>query len=220
MRYPFVADLVGNTICADLLDYLVRDHLFTGLPFSIGYRFISAFYVVPSGQGPLSKRMALNIVRRGHERSDVVSELLKALRFRYELSERVYAHHAKLSADAMLGEALERWEGALWLSRAALAGLDAVPGHERHLAVPDVYPLKRLFAKTHGEATASRVQECVRAQLETAFLAHGDDGLLERMTLLEETPLEAPPAVLEPARRLLATAPAWPTRCYGEICSG
>ena len=27
--YEFVADIVGNTICADLLDYLRRDHLYT-----------------------------------------------------------------------------------------------------------------------------------------------------------------------------------------------
>ena len=26
-RYPFVGDIVGNTICADLLDYLPRDHV-------------------------------------------------------------------------------------------------------------------------------------------------------------------------------------------------
>ena len=122
MKYPFVADLVGNTICADLLDYLVRDHLFAGLPASIGNRFISAFYVVPSGRGPFSRRMALNIMRQEHERSDVVSELLKALRYRYELSERALAHHAKLAADAMLGEALERWAGAV-----ARAGRDARP---------------------------------------------------------------------------------------------
>jgi hypothetical protein len=78
MKYPFVADLVGNTICADLLDYLVRDHLFTGLPARLGDRFISAFFVVPTGRGPLSQRMALNIQRNGHERTDVVSELLGA----------------------------------------------------------------------------------------------------------------------------------------------
>lgn len=38
-EYPFVADLVGNTICADLLDYLDRDHRNTGIPFSLGKRF-------------------------------------------------------------------------------------------------------------------------------------------------------------------------------------
>ncbi|HEX6752311.1 MAG TPA: hypothetical protein VF093_01800 [Solirubrobacterales bacterium] len=110
MKYPFCADLVGNTICADLLDYLDRDHLFTGLPESLGRRFISAFFVTPSERGPFGERLALNIHRNGRERTDIVSELLKALRYRYELSERALVHPAKLAADAMLGESIERWE--------------------------------------------------------------------------------------------------------------
>ncbi len=32
LSYPFAQDIVGNTISADLLDYLTRDHVFTGLP--------------------------------------------------------------------------------------------------------------------------------------------------------------------------------------------
>lgn len=182
MEYPFVADLVGNTICADLLDYLVRDHLFAGLPASLGHRFISAFFVVPDGRGPLSRRMALNIQRHEHERSDVVSELLKALRYRYELSERALYHHAKLCADAMLGEALERWEGALWLQKASDA-LDSIEGHEAPLAAGRTYELKAMLEQADADkATAIRGQ--VRLALEEPFLAHGDDGLLEQMSAL------------------------------------
>ena len=47
-RYPFVGDIVGNTICADLIDYLQRDHEFTGLPAKLGDRFIHGFYVTRS----------------------------------------------------------------------------------------------------------------------------------------------------------------------------
>ena len=32
LSYPFVQDIVGNTISADLMDYLTRDHVFTGFP--------------------------------------------------------------------------------------------------------------------------------------------------------------------------------------------
>src|SRR5439155_14882155 len=32
LDYPYAADIVGNTICADLLDYLARDAHYTGLP--------------------------------------------------------------------------------------------------------------------------------------------------------------------------------------------
>ena len=43
--YPFVGDIVNNTICADILDYLHRDHYFTGLPCTVGDRFMDNFYV-------------------------------------------------------------------------------------------------------------------------------------------------------------------------------
>lgn len=127
MRYPFAADLVGNTICADLLDYLPRDHLYTGLPAAIGHRFTSAFFIVPAQRGPYSERLALNIMQDGYERTDVVSELLKALRYRYELSERALYHHAKLAADVMVGKALDVWARAVWIEHAApvIATLDA-----------------------------------------------------------------------------------------------
>ncbi len=70
MRYPFAADLVGNTICADLLNYLLRDHLYTGLPVALGHRFTSAFFIVPERRGPYSERVALNIMQDGYERTD------------------------------------------------------------------------------------------------------------------------------------------------------
>lgn len=109
MRYPFVADLVGNTICADLIDYLPRDHLYSGLPMALGHRFLDAFFVTGTERTRLACRMALSVVRENRERTDIVTELLKYLRYRYELTERVLVHHAKLSADAMVGKALELW---------------------------------------------------------------------------------------------------------------
>ncbi len=62
--------------------------------------------------------MVLRIQRDSQTRADVVTELLKHLRYRYELSERVLVHHAKLAADAMIGKALSIWRDALWIDRA------------------------------------------------------------------------------------------------------
>jgi uncharacterized protein len=108
--YLFVKDLVGNTICGDLVDYLARDHLFAGLPIGLGQRFLSALFVTPDGENEFyRRRMALSITRDGRERADVVTELLKYLRYRYELTERVLVHHAKLRADAMVGKLLQLW---------------------------------------------------------------------------------------------------------------
>ena len=108
-RYPFVADIVGNTICADLIDYLQRDHHFTGLPASLGHRFIEGFYVTRSDNPYQQKRMVVQVSREGRRRTDVISEMLKYLRYRYELSERVIVHHAKVAADVMVGRLLEMW---------------------------------------------------------------------------------------------------------------
>lgn len=107
--YAFVADIVGNTICADLLDYLRRDHLYTGLPARLGHRFVESFYVTRSSEPLVKARMVIKITRDRHYREDVVSELLKYLRYRYELSERALDHHAKLAADAMIGKLFELW---------------------------------------------------------------------------------------------------------------
>jgi HD superfamily phosphohydrolase len=197
-RFPWVADLVGDTICADLLDYLLRDHLFTGLPASLGKRFASAFFVVPEGRGPYSERVALSIVRDGHERADVVSELLKALRYRYELSERVLTHHAKLAADAMVGKALELWESAIWLSRAGpiVDGLDDLEIHAGNQDVTAIRNgMRRLLGSNEKPKEGSHADwrmtdeptayddavTRTREELERAMRRHGDDGLLEML---------------------------------------
>lgn len=109
-KYPFVADLVGNTICADLLDYLWRDFYFLGLPGRLGQRFLSYFYITNSTEEPAMRyRMALRIEKKGRLRADVVSEVFKYLRYRYELGERALQHHAKIAADAMVAKAFELW---------------------------------------------------------------------------------------------------------------
>lgn len=114
-RYRFVQDIVGNTICADLLDYLARDHYYTGLPAALGWRFMSGFYVTRSDHPfpDYRGRMVIRITKGGKRRADVETELFKYLRYRYELSERVLVHHAKLGADSMVGKLLETWRAAL-----------------------------------------------------------------------------------------------------------
>ena len=48
LRYPFVHDLVGNTICADLIDYVQRDMYFCGLTEGIGKRFLQYLGIIPA----------------------------------------------------------------------------------------------------------------------------------------------------------------------------
>lgn len=106
--FRFVEDLVGNTICADLIDYLHRDFHYTGLRAGLGTRFLSYFFVTDSKTSP-SNRLALRITKNERLRIDVVSEILKYLRYRYELAERALYHHAKMAADTMVGRAIADW---------------------------------------------------------------------------------------------------------------
>ena len=165
-KYRFVADVVGDTICADLLDYLRRDHLNTGLPLALGDRFMSAFYVTPSTRGVYAERMALLLHRDGRLRVDVSDEVLKHLRYRYELTERVYMHHAKLAGDAMLGRMLTHLDASLVKDPASL------PGPDRRARLACIPALTRARARANERPTDQQ-------RLEDLLLSYGDDALLE-----------------------------------------
>ena len=119
-KYPFVDDLVGNTICADLLDYLGRDHFYTGLPMSLGTRFLDNFYVTSEMSDPKA-RVVLRLVRGGRVRHDILTEVLKHLRYRFEETERVLFHKTKLAADVMLGHLLSCAFDVAWREELARA---------------------------------------------------------------------------------------------------
>lgn len=115
LRFPYAVDIVSNTVCADLLDYLKRDAYFTGLRQAYDDRFISYFMLVEPEQSegvvrPTSAfdgRPALIIKKGDRVKWSVLSEVLKLLRLRYELGERVYFHHAKIVTSAMLSRAVQ-----------------------------------------------------------------------------------------------------------------
>lgn len=92
--------IVSSTIDADLLDYLRRDSYFAGLAQSYDDRIFRYFQVV-DGQ------LALDMTKHGMERPDARSETVQLLRMRYFLTERVYYHHTKVAAGAMISKAVE-----------------------------------------------------------------------------------------------------------------
>lgn len=177
-RFPFVTDIVGNTICADLIDYLQRDHYFCGLPLALGNRFVNDFYVMPREHKRYPGKMVVRITRDGHQRADVVSELVKYLRYRYELSERVLYHHAKVAADAMVGKLLEMRFDALWAAEATLRFPELVSTDD---LAGDADALVATVRREQGVEAADDLDDHVRGELEDFFLTHGDDGLLQRL---------------------------------------
>jgi uncharacterized protein len=105
---PFIADIIGNTVCADMLDYVQRDMAACGMPAALGDRFLDFFTITPRDalDHRDRRRMALNLDKRGMPRPDVESEVLKLLGYRYELVERVYFHHGKNAASVMIARAV------------------------------------------------------------------------------------------------------------------
>ena len=96
----YLRDIVDGTICADLLDYLKRDNYFCGLRQEFDQR-VFRYFTVADG------RLALDLVQDGLFRRDALSEITNLLRIRYVLSERVYYHHAKIAAGAMISKLVE-----------------------------------------------------------------------------------------------------------------
>jgi HD superfamily phosphohydrolase len=81
---------------------LRRDAHYTGLELRYDRRVIDYFRVDRASQ-----RLFVDCEKNGMLREDIVSELLRVLECRYHFSERVYYHHAKIAAGALLSRMVE-----------------------------------------------------------------------------------------------------------------
>ena len=110
-RDMFMIDLVGNTMCADLLDYARRDAENAGLRVQFDDRFLR-YLCLASVEGSLSpdKRTCIRTavqIFTDKMRYDVLSEMSGILKARYLINERVLFHPTKCAAGAMLGTAVQ-----------------------------------------------------------------------------------------------------------------
>ena len=134
----FWKQVVSDTIDADLLDYLRRDAHFTGLELRYDRRVLDYFRVDRQSQ-----QLFVDCEKNGMLREDIVSELLRVLECRYHFSERVYYHHAKIAAGALLSRMVEL---------AMRSGALAAPELQR---LTDESLLWRLGGLDLGEAVAT-----------------------------------------------------------------
>lgn len=98
----FVADIIHNTICADLLDYLERDVHNTGVFGEYDPRMIS-YFTIQNVNG--QDRLVIKLYKKDVNepiRWDVVSSILKCLRLRCDLATSIYLHHCRREASAMI----------------------------------------------------------------------------------------------------------------------
>jgi HD superfamily phosphohydrolase len=116
IRLDVGSNMIGNTICADLLDYLFRDWYHVGKPRTFDDRVLQYMEIRAPSDADGTQRSSEDrfVVALGNSpriRSDGVSAILDFLEWRYQLAETVLFHRTKLAAAAMLDRALfELWE--------------------------------------------------------------------------------------------------------------
>ena len=98
----FMRQMLSDTIDSDLLDYLRRDAYYTGLELQYDTR-VAGYFRVDAQTG----EMFVDCEKEGMLREDIMSELMRLLEIRYHFSERVYYHHAKVAAGALLARMVE-----------------------------------------------------------------------------------------------------------------
>ncbi len=114
LRYPFVYDLVSNTICADLIDYIQRDMFFCGLSERIGTRFMRQLGVIPTEFDPAlagTRDFSLRPYRVGEQvdsaqpthQTEGKSRAARLALLLYSYNER----HAFSTKENVLGEAID-----------------------------------------------------------------------------------------------------------------
>jgi len=116
---PYRKDIVADTICADLLDYLMRDAKNTGFLQSLDLKFFDRMTIakaIPDKTNTLIKlkdipdfceHVVFDIYdwKRGIIRQSVITEIIAFLQQRYLLAERIYNHRVVEGARSMLQEA-------------------------------------------------------------------------------------------------------------------
>ncbi|MGH2361891.1 MAG: hypothetical protein ACRDGM_15300 [bacterium] len=151
---PFMADVVGNTICADLLDYLVRDGKRLKLDMRDNARLQRYLVIRPASaivEYAESLRLTIHAVHRnGLRRRDTVSDLLDLMRERHRFAEVVYYHPKKAAFSTMLAKAME-----------------SLPEEARPVDGPGIYPAP----------WSPRVRAAVRANI----VHFGDEALLTHL---------------------------------------
>jgi HD superfamily phosphohydrolase len=125
---PFRHDIIGNTLSADLIDYLKRDLCRLGMAREIDLHLLNYYVLInpqssdflddgcDAGQGsaeartkrPTHYRCAIEIQdqRRGTSRVVLINDIFRLLDLRHEIHEKAVMHRVVQSANAMLARAL------------------------------------------------------------------------------------------------------------------
>lgn len=104
LEYPFIADIIGDTVCADLIDYSQRDCYFAGLAFSIPMTLWRRL-TIRNIDGKFHTVLRISD-KNGKVEMNYVNEIINLLHVRFLLAERVNLHKTKIAASAMIIDAV------------------------------------------------------------------------------------------------------------------
>ncbi len=107
IRISVCRDIVGNTICADLLDYLHRDWNHIGKPRFFDRRLFE-YMQIRYDQCDGVPKFVISYGQRSRPKRDAITSILDLLESRYNLGESVLFHPTKCAAAAMLERGI--WE--------------------------------------------------------------------------------------------------------------
>lgn len=162
--FPYMADIVGDTICADYLDYVKRDSSNVGLDVVRDNRVVSRFFVGRDTRKQL--RMALVLVDgRGKPRLDTCTSVVELVRQRFRFAEIIYYHKTKVAASAMLAKVF------------ALVGKPPETGHMREeIDIDRAHVLSKALIKGGVHEVGKLEGSCTPAALMDPDI--GDETLL------------------------------------------
>jgi len=124
---PYRHDIIGNTLSADLLDYLYRDPQRMGLEHVFDTNILNFYVLAPTKTGKTyCCALDLEDFKRGVLRRDVLNDIFRLLDLRHEIHEKGVMHRIIQSSNAMLSRTL------LLLSEAR-----ARPGLEEMFGISD-----------------------------------------------------------------------------------
>jgi HD superfamily phosphohydrolase len=113
LRIGVLRDIIGNTICADLLDYLHRDWLHLGKRRELDTRLLEYLEIRTRTKGTeKTSQLAINLRSGNRVRTDAATGILDLLESRYQLFEIALFHRTKLCAAAMLERMLAELHSA------------------------------------------------------------------------------------------------------------
>ncbi len=186
------SDIVGNTICADLLAYIGMDAAYAGIEKKSGHYRIYEYLTFGNDPTDGKKRLCVKLTKGGL-RTDIVSAIMDLLDMRYALTERVIFHHAKCVASGMLARAA-RLVGLKESSELLTMGDEQFLNHLEQLAESaDVGGARHILSNLRSRRLYQRIFRINREARESwdhamgvnAFCARWRDGGLVEQALSE-----------------------------------